>query len=106
GCAGHGEIVLLAEARAGAVLAPLMADQAHGGDDVEHGAAEVLRHAVRLARRAELRIAALVLRPEPVHDEAVVLAAPALLRAAAGIVFGAPGRRPGERQDVEIEPLA
>jgi hypothetical protein len=53
---------------------------------------------------AGARKAALILRPETVHDEGIGPAAPALLVAVALIAFGlAIGRRPGKRQYIEIE---
>ncbi|MNS91695.1 hypothetical protein D3C72_1258000 [compost metagenome] len=85
------------------MLAPLVADQAHGRHDIEHTAADRVRNTLRLAALAEFGIAVFVLRPKPVHDETVTPVAAALLTVTRAFGTGAEGRRPGQGKHVEIE---
>ena len=91
--------------RAGAVAVPFVKDQPRRRHQVEHRRHDV---AVEPRRRhlAIFRKAALVLRPQPVHDEGIGPAAALLLRRRSGARSPrrlAVRRRPGQRQHVEVE---
>ena len=95
GSAQDRKIILLAQPRAGTVLAPFMTDQTHGRHDIEQRPPKRIRHTVGFARPAEFRISLFVLRPEPMDDEAMLVVRIALHRAPRRIVFQAPAWRPG-----------
>ena len=54
------------------MFAPLMADQSHGWHNIQIVAAQMRRHPIGFARRAELRVSGFVLRPQAVHDESEI----------------------------------
>ena len=97
------EIGVRAQSRAGAVLVPFVEDQARRRHQIEHGGDDV---AVEPRRRplAEFRKAVLVLRPQPVHHEGIGPRPALLLRRRATLAGRfAERRRPGQRQDIEVE---
>lgn len=98
------EISALVEARAGAVLAPLVPDQSDGRHDVEILPGKLRRHeAISLVERAEFRPAAFVLRPEPVYDEFARRLGLALLAVGVRSLDSAIARRPRQSEDVEVK---
>src|SRR5208283_3093323 len=99
-CARRGvEIVARRKPRAGAVLSPFVTREPYLGIDVER---PFERHARRgRPKAAVLRKTMLILRPKSMQDEAAIGPRRAL-RPAAAMHF-AITRRPGERQDKEVE---
>ena len=100
------EISARAEPRTSTVLVPLAVDQSRRGHQVEHPAHDIAVEP-RRGTLAVFGIAALILRPQPMHHEGIGTAA-ALRLGAAPVVAAfarrlAEGRRPGQRQHVEIE---
>src|SRR5438552_7349576 len=96
-----GEIILRREATTGAMLLPLMLDQAAAGHELQHVVHGSGRHRA-CTRAGHRRLPAAGLRPKSVQDETLVPADLALAGMVVGMARAVVGR-PGKCQQVVIE---